>query len=111
VQVLVDDINTGYQQFQNLAVLRVNGTPLLNLAHLKELISTCKEDYVRLDLEDDRIIMLDKQLADQATERVRLRWGVGVETGGNCAFWHEWGVGRGWEGGNQGGVQGGLAST
>ena len=72
-QVLVDDINTGYQQFQNLAVLRVNGSPLLNLAHLKELITNCKEDYVRLDLEDDRIIMLDKGLADAATERVRLR--------------------------------------
>jgi len=75
-QALVDDINTGYQQFQNLAVLRVNGTPLLNLAHLKELITNCKEDYVRLDLEDDRIIMLDKGLADAATERVRLRYRV-----------------------------------
>ncbi|WIA37685.1 hypothetical protein OEZ86_014578 [Tetradesmus obliquus] len=37
-QVLVDDINTGYQQFQNLQVLRVNGVEVLNLAHLKQLI-------------------------------------------------------------------------
>ncbi|KAF6257274.1 trypsin-like cysteine/serine peptidase domain-containing protein [Scenedesmus sp. NREL 46B-D3] len=37
-QVLVDDINTGYQQFQNLQVLRVNGVEVLNLGHLKQLI-------------------------------------------------------------------------
>jgi hypothetical protein len=37
-QVLVDDVNTGYQQFQSLQVLRVNGTEVLNLEHLKELV-------------------------------------------------------------------------
>ncbi|GFR50891.1 hypothetical protein Agub_g13182, partial [Astrephomene gubernaculifera] len=37
-QVLVDDVNTGYQQFQSLQVLRVDGVEVLNLAHLKQLV-------------------------------------------------------------------------
>jgi hypothetical protein len=87
--VLVDDINTGYQQFQSLAVLRVNGQPLLNLAHLRGAIAATPGPYVRLDLEDDRIIVLDKALADEATERVQDRWE---------------GRGGGWGGGGEGRV-------
>ncbi len=34
-KVLSDDVNTGYQLFQNLQVLRVNGTEVLNLSHLR----------------------------------------------------------------------------
>eukprot|EP00878_Enallax_costatus_P026753 GHUV01028740.1.p1 GENE.GHUV01028740.1~~GHUV01028740.1.p1 ORF type:complete len:293 (+),score=101.63 GHUV01028740.1:117-995(+) len=150
-QVLVDDINTGYQQFQNLQVLRVNGVEVLNLAHLKQLItgrtaaaavepaqeesidpgsstapsssdssngsssssstvtvrvtvgssdngssSTSSsssaeaapaasssssnpgldDQYIRLELEDDRVIIMEKAAADAATERLQRRYRV-----------------------------------
>lgn len=149
-QVLVDDINTGYQQFQNLQVLRVNGVEVLNLAHLKQLIrgpaaaaaavepppdaaaaaapaveaaavvpgdsssngsstvtvkitvgssngssssseaaagsssssngelfnSEWNDKYIRLELEDDRVIIMERAAADAATERLQRRYRV-----------------------------------
>ena len=55
--MLSDDVNTGYQQFQNLQVLRVNGVELLNLAHLAQLLysppasGNGSNDYVSGDIE------------------------------------------------------------
>jgi hypothetical protein len=40
----VDDVNTGYQQLQNLQVLRVNGVDVLNLLHLRELCAAPNSD-------------------------------------------------------------------
>lgn len=76
LQVLVDDVNAGYQQFQNLQVLRVNGADVVNLKHLKQLIHGCTEQHIWIDLEDDRVIVLNRKVADQATERVRQRYRV-----------------------------------
>ncbi|KAF8058398.1 DEGP10 [Scenedesmus sp. PABB004] len=97
--VLVDDINTGYQQFQNLQVLRVNGTDVLNLAHLKQLIAGGGEGGGGADAaaaaagalsssasgtpsssgwswEDDRVIIMERAAADAATERLQRRYRV-----------------------------------
>ena len=41
-------------------VLRVNGEEVLNLRHLRALLSSAAGPYIRLDLEDDRIIVLDR---------------------------------------------------
>ncbi|KAG2493576.1 hypothetical protein HYH03_008095 [Edaphochlamys debaryana] len=75
-QVLVDDVNTGYQQFQTLQVLRVAGQEVLNLAHLKSLVEGCTERYVRFELEDERIMVVDRNLASDANRRIMERYRV-----------------------------------
>ncbi|GLI61623.1 hypothetical protein VaNZ11_004041 [Volvox africanus] len=75
-QVLVDDVNTGYQQFQSLQVLRVNGVEVLNLSHLKELVAGASEGFVRFELEDERIMVVDRSLAQDANRRIMERYRV-----------------------------------
>ncbi|GIM10261.1 hypothetical protein Vretimale_14052 [Volvox reticuliferus] len=75
-QVLVDDVNTGYQQFQSLQVLRVNGMEVLNLSHLKELVENSSERFVRFELEDERIMVVDRSLALDANRRIMERYRV-----------------------------------
>lgn len=84
-QVLSDDVNTGYQQFQNLQVLRVNGVELLNLAHLRQLLASplqgdkaeaSRGDFVRFELEDERLMVVDRRLAEEAAERIAARYRI-----------------------------------
>jgi hypothetical protein len=72
-QVLVDDVNTGFQSFQNLQVLRVDGVDVLNLRHLRELLRGARGRYIRVDMEDDRLVVLDREAAEESTARVQVR--------------------------------------
>jgi hypothetical protein len=59
-----------------LQVLRVNGEEVLNLRHLRRLLASCASPYMRLDLEDDRIIVLDRAAAEESTPRIQARYRV-----------------------------------
>jgi hypothetical protein len=72
----VDDINVGYQSFQTLQVLRVNGTEVVSLAHLKELVDSAGSQYVTVELEDDRTLVVDRQAGHTAGERIKERYRV-----------------------------------
>eukprot|EP00197_Chlamydomonas_leiostraca_P015336 CAMPEP_0202861036 /NCGR_PEP_ID=MMETSP1391-20130828/2572_1 /ASSEMBLY_ACC=CAM_ASM_000867 /TAXON_ID=1034604 /ORGANISM="Chlamydomonas leiostraca, Strain SAG 11-49" /LENGTH=647 /DNA_ID=CAMNT_0049540355 /DNA_START=61 /DNA_END=2004 /DNA_ORIENTATION=- len=76
-QVLVDDVNTGYQALQNLQVVRVNGTAVLNLRHLQQLVAQPQADgFVRFELEDDRLVAVDASMAQDASTRIAQRYRV-----------------------------------
>jgi len=75
-QVLVDDVNTGYQQFQTLQVLKLNGQEVLNLPHLKQLVEESSEQYLHFELENDRIMVIDRVLAGEANQRIMERYRV-----------------------------------
>lgn len=49
-QVLACEATLGYEDYCNIQVLKFNGTPVRNLRHLTELVSDCKEKYMRFDL-------------------------------------------------------------
>ncbi|KAI9083867.1 hypothetical protein K1719_034125 [Acacia pycnantha] len=72
-QVLMDDINAGYERLAELQVLKVNGTEVENLKHLCQLVENCREESVRFDLDDDRVIALNYGLAKIATSRIMNR--------------------------------------
>lgn len=69
-QVLVDDINAGYERLAELQVKKVNGIDILNLRHLRELVDNCKERSIRFDLEDGRVVVLNYQSAKEASLRI-----------------------------------------
>jgi len=69
-QVLVHDVNTGYQHTTNIQVHKFNGVEIQNLQHLVSLVENCRDSYVRFDLEFQRVVILDHQLAQQATSEI-----------------------------------------
>ncbi|XP_073118013.1 protease Do-like 10, mitochondrial [Elaeis guineensis] len=72
-QVLMDDINAGYERLSELQVKKVNGVEVENLKHLCELVEGCSEESLRFDLDDERVIVLNYQNARLATSRILNR--------------------------------------
>ncbi|KAL1197085.1 Protease Do-like 10 [Cardamine amara subsp. amara] len=72
-QVLMDDINTGYERLAELQVNKVNGVEVDNLRHLCQLIENCNTEKLRLDLDDERVIVLNYESAKIATSMILKR--------------------------------------
>ncbi|KAJ9176052.1 hypothetical protein P3X46_011402 [Hevea brasiliensis] len=72
-QVLMDDINAGYERLAELQVKEVNGVEIENLKHLCQLIENCSAESLRFDLDDGRVIVLNYNSARVATSRILKR--------------------------------------
>ncbi|CAM8930950.1 unnamed protein product [Rhodiola kirilowii] len=72
-QVLMDEINTGYERLAELQVKKVNGVEILNLKHLRQIVENCDQENVRFDLDDERVIVLNYSMAKVATSRIMKR--------------------------------------
>ncbi|KAK4264306.1 hypothetical protein QN277_025505 [Acacia crassicarpa] len=66
-QVLVDDINFGYEDITNNQVLAFNGKPIKNLKSLASLVENCNDEHLEFSLEDDQIVALRTARAKDAT--------------------------------------------
>jgi hypothetical protein len=53
-----------------LQLLRFNGTKVLNLQHLAEMVAACSEEQLRFDLEYSEVVIIDRQQAAQGTQEV-----------------------------------------
>lgn len=62
-QILAADINVTYQQYVPNIVTHVNNIPIHNLRHLVELVEANGLPFLRLDLESERVIVLNSQEA------------------------------------------------
>ena len=56
-----------------MQVKKVNGVEVHNLKQLCQLVEDCNEKNLRLDLDDDRVIVLDYHKARLATSRILKR--------------------------------------
>lgn len=72
-QVLMDDVNTGYERLAELQVKKVNGVEIENLRHLCHLVEDNREENVRFDLDDERVIVLNYDSAKFATSKIMKR--------------------------------------
>ncbi|KAL5183298.1 Protease Do-like 9 [Glycine soja] len=66
-QVLVADINIGYEDFVNTQVLAFNGQPVKNLKSLATMVESCNDEYLKFDLDYDQIVVLRTKTAKAAT--------------------------------------------
>lgn len=66
-QVLVADINIGYEDIVNTQVLAFNGKPVKNLKSLATMVESCNDEYLKFDLEYDQIVVLRSKTAKAAT--------------------------------------------
>lgn len=69
-QVLAADANVGYEEMCNTQVLAVNGAKVNNLAELVAGIEGSDERYLRIDLEYNQVVILDKAEAAAATAHI-----------------------------------------
>ena len=59
-QVLVSDVTVGYEDFVNTRVMAVDGVRVENLAHLVALVEGSQDRWIRLRLEYDQVLILDR---------------------------------------------------
>ncbi|KAJ8536542.1 hypothetical protein K7X08_034943 [Anisodus acutangulus] len=72
-QVLMDDISAGYERLAELQVKKVNDVEVLNMKHLRQLVEDGNKKSVRFDLDGERVIVLDYELARTTTSRILKR--------------------------------------
>ncbi|XP_021848466.1 protease Do-like 9 [Spinacia oleracea] len=66
-QVLVADINIGYEHLANVQVLAVNGNPVNNLKSLASMVESCNNEFLKFDLEFNKVVILRTETAKAAT--------------------------------------------
>ncbi|KAL0307949.1 UNVERIFIED_CONTAM: Protease Do-like 9 [Sesamum angustifolium] len=66
-QVLVADINIGYEDIVNTQVHAFNGKPVKNLKSLAHMVDNCDDEYLKFDLEYQQIVVLRTKNAKAAT--------------------------------------------
>lgn len=79
-QVLVADVNAGYQSMTNLQVLTVDGAKVTDLRSLREGILAAKGPYVVLGMEQERSLVLDLAAARAADASVLSRYRIPYAT-------------------------------
>ncbi|KAG6745986.1 hypothetical protein POTOM_050496 [Populus tomentosa] len=61
-QVLVADINIGYEDIVNTQVLAFNGKPVKNLKSLANMVENCEDEFLKFDLEYDQVLSISLSL-------------------------------------------------
>lgn len=75
-QVLAHELTMGYDRLENALLRSVNGLPVRNLRHLKELIDACAEGYFRFGLQHNLMLILKTDDARRATPEVLSKYGI-----------------------------------
>ncbi|XP_026387314.1 protease Do-like 9 [Papaver somniferum] len=66
-QVLVSDINIGYEDIVNTQVLAFNDKPIKNLKDLASMVENCDDEYLKFELDYEQIVVLQTKTAKAAT--------------------------------------------
>ncbi|CAN1322112.1 Protease Do-like 9 [Linum perenne] len=69
-QVLVADINIGYEEIVNTQVLTFNGKPVKNLKSLALMVESCQEEYMKFEVEYHQVVVLKTETAKAATSDI-----------------------------------------
>ncbi|XP_060172491.1 protease Do-like 9 [Lycium barbarum] len=69
-QVLVADINIGYEEIVNTQVLAFNGEPVNNLKSLASMVEKCNDEFLKFDLEYQQVVVLQTKTAKSATSDI-----------------------------------------
>ncbi|KAL8231565.1 hypothetical protein R6Q57_001343 [Mikania cordata] len=71
-QVLVADINIGYEEIVNTQVIAFNNKPVKNLKSLADMVENCNKEFLKFDLEYEQIVVLRAKTAKKATGDILL---------------------------------------
>ncbi|CAN0417198.1 unnamed protein product [Pylaiella littoralis] len=69
-QVLAHEVNVGYEGFANLRLLSFNGERVKSLKHLVRLADENQEEFLRFDLFQNRLVVLEAAAVPEATAQI-----------------------------------------
>ncbi|CAN6372756.1 unnamed protein product [Urochloa humidicola] len=69
-QVLVADINIGYEGITNAQVVSFNGRPVKNLKNLVTMVENCKDKFLKFDLKFGRIVILETETSKATAQDI-----------------------------------------
>ena len=75
-RVLPDQVNRGYQSWEDEVVRLVNGVAPRDMTHLAELIDRAQGRWLRVLMQDGHLITLDRAAARAASERILEDYGI-----------------------------------
>lgn len=78
-QVLSSEITLADGSFHDSIVTKVNGTVPRNLAHLVQLVDNCDGDFVRFELDDDFVVVVDLNEARKTAGDILQRHAIPSE--------------------------------
>eukprot|EP01012_Entosiphon_sulcatum_P023044 TRINITY_DN28024_c0_g1_i1.p1 TRINITY_DN28024_c0_g1~~TRINITY_DN28024_c0_g1_i1.p1 ORF type:complete len:575 (-),score=79.81 TRINITY_DN28024_c0_g1_i1:559-2238(-) len=85
--ILMHTINQGYnvQEYMDQRVVAINGTPIRNLCHLLECFNANTQEFVRFELADGRMIVLNYEAAKAHNDEILAKYGVPAPTSPDLA--------------------------
>jgi hypothetical protein len=75
-RVLPDQVNRGYQSWEDEVVRLVNGVAPRDMTHLAEIIDRAQGRWLRVLMQDGHLITLDRAAARAAGERILEDYGI-----------------------------------
>ena len=79
-RVLPAAVNAGYHDNGNLVLLDVNGTPIRDLKHFKQVVGAAKDRFLKFDFQGDDTIVLDRQWVAETDRSVLETYNVTEQT-------------------------------
>lgn len=78
-QVLASDVNIGYEDMSNQQVLKLNEIKIKNIRHLAHIVDSCNDKYLIFELEDNFLVVMERQAASAATPQILKDYGIACE--------------------------------
>lgn len=78
-QVLASDVNIGYEDMSNQQVLKLNEIKIKNIRHLAHIVDSCNDKYLIFELEDNFLVVMERQAASAATPQILKDYGISCE--------------------------------
>lgn len=75
-QVLSSEITVAHETLENKLVSKVNGAVPKNLMHLSQLVDECASDFVRFELDEEFVVVIDLKEARKASEGLLERHAI-----------------------------------
>lgn len=82
-QILAHELTWGYDSLENKLLKSVNGTPVRNLPHVAELVGAQEAGMLRLQLQSNRVIVLNAERLKGTTAEVLEKHGIPSATSGD----------------------------
>jgi hypothetical protein len=79
-RVLPASVNVGYHDKKNLVLAAVNGNPLRDLKHFKEIVETPQDQFLRFQFEGGDNIVLDRQWVAETNDSILKRYNVPAQS-------------------------------
>mmetsp|Transcript_30600 Transcript_30600/g.49526 ORF Transcript_30600/g.49526 Transcript_30600/m.49526 type:complete len:625 (-) Transcript_30600:283-2157(-) len=76
MKVLADEMNAGYEHLISRQVLSINGQEIRNLKHLANIVESCQESFVRIELDLGLSVVIDHQKGKDTSPHILQRYRV-----------------------------------